>query len=506
MAQKILRKKSPTRMKVSYAKGLAAKVTSVEKPMLRSDVPEFKAGDTVKVHVRIKEGEKERIQLFEGTVIARGNRGAALLLVSVFRKRALSTMGACHRSIERRLSFLDDGEDAWLQPRLNFDDADDDVSDDERAALSADIGIDVSVERSWLRRLRTLAGEASRRESRISRVLALVRRCREPLAIFTEFRDSLRILLQAVEPVRTAAILHGGLSPDEQQRQLDRFLSGAASVLVATDVASQGLNHQLRCRCVLNLEVPWNPSRLEQRAGRVDRIGQQRRVHVGLFAARHAAEGDLLGRLTDRERAAHQGADSCARWSKPARAVARRLQWQRSLARHWRGPLSAHRPIAATAQRPRHIPHLAGAGSLLLFSVPLFDGAGDLVERRFVCVGHPAGADSQSGVINIARDLARQHLAARVRRLCRSGEKHCARNARLERAIAEAMTARGRHSEMQPGLFDRRAVNADGAAAAEADAIFRALQDRLDACDAESRIVAGTPALVAIVRGQDGAR
>jgi large subunit ribosomal protein L19 len=77
MAQKILRKKSPTRMKVSYAKGLAAKVASVEKPMLRSDVPEFKAGDTVKVHVRIKEGEKERIQLFEGTVIARGNRGAA---------------------------------------------------------------------------------------------------------------------------------------------------------------------------------------------------------------------------------------------------------------------------------------------------------------------------------------------------------------------------------------------------------------------------------------------
>ena len=42
---------------------------------LRSDIPEFRAGDTIKVHVKIKEGEKERIQAFEGTVIARKNSG-----------------------------------------------------------------------------------------------------------------------------------------------------------------------------------------------------------------------------------------------------------------------------------------------------------------------------------------------------------------------------------------------------------------------------------------------
>jgi large subunit ribosomal protein L19 len=42
---------------------------------LRSDIPEFRAGDTIKVHVKIKEGDKERIQIFEGTVIARKNSG-----------------------------------------------------------------------------------------------------------------------------------------------------------------------------------------------------------------------------------------------------------------------------------------------------------------------------------------------------------------------------------------------------------------------------------------------
>jgi large subunit ribosomal protein L19 len=57
-------------------KGLMDRVASVEKPMLRV-LPDYSAGDTVRVHVRIKEGEKERIQIFEGIVIARSNRGAS---------------------------------------------------------------------------------------------------------------------------------------------------------------------------------------------------------------------------------------------------------------------------------------------------------------------------------------------------------------------------------------------------------------------------------------------
>ncbi len=57
-------------------KGLQERIACVENKILRSDFPDFAAGDTVKVHVRIKEGEKERIQIFEGIVIAKSNRGA----------------------------------------------------------------------------------------------------------------------------------------------------------------------------------------------------------------------------------------------------------------------------------------------------------------------------------------------------------------------------------------------------------------------------------------------
>jgi large subunit ribosomal protein L19 len=55
---------------------VSGKVALVEKKVLKTDLPPFKAGDSVKVHVRIKEGDKERIQIFEGAVIALNNGGA----------------------------------------------------------------------------------------------------------------------------------------------------------------------------------------------------------------------------------------------------------------------------------------------------------------------------------------------------------------------------------------------------------------------------------------------
>jgi large subunit ribosomal protein L19 len=55
---------------------LSNTVETIEKSLARSDLPEFNTGDTIKVHVKIKEGEKERLQAFEGTVIKKGNHGA----------------------------------------------------------------------------------------------------------------------------------------------------------------------------------------------------------------------------------------------------------------------------------------------------------------------------------------------------------------------------------------------------------------------------------------------
>src|SRR5262249_33145554 len=71
-------------------------------------------------------------------------------------------------------------------------------------------------------------------------------------------------------------------------------------ILLATDAGGEGLNLHHRCRVVINLELPWNPIRLEQRIGRVDRIGQRRPVHVFHLIARDTDEGRILERLRAR--------------------------------------------------------------------------------------------------------------------------------------------------------------------------------------------------------------
>jgi superfamily II DNA/RNA helicase len=78
------------------------------------------------------------------------------------------------------------------------------------------------------------------------------------------------------------------------------FTSGGATLLLATDAASEGLNLHHRSRLVINLELPWTPLRLEQRVGRVERIGQTRPVHDVRLVARDTSEEHIVSRLVER--------------------------------------------------------------------------------------------------------------------------------------------------------------------------------------------------------------
>lgn len=77
MAKKRIHPRTSTKGIMVPQKGLADKVALVEKTTMKNAFPDFKPGDTVRVHVRIKEGEKERVQVYEGLVIARGNKGGS---------------------------------------------------------------------------------------------------------------------------------------------------------------------------------------------------------------------------------------------------------------------------------------------------------------------------------------------------------------------------------------------------------------------------------------------
>jgi hypothetical protein len=175
---------------------------------------------------------------------------------------------------------------------------DDDVEDGEPVAALAPPGLrDEARERRWLMRLLDAAARACALDSKHRFLERLVRRLRgESAIVFTEYRDSLTYLAASLPH---ALLLHGGLVPAERWRVQEQF-NARGGLLLATDAASEGLNLQGRCRLIVNYELPWNPVRLEQRIGRVDRIGQKRPVHALTLVARHTAEEFVLEKLARR--------------------------------------------------------------------------------------------------------------------------------------------------------------------------------------------------------------
>jgi superfamily II DNA or RNA helicase len=233
----------------------------------------------------------------------RRHDGDAVLAMIVLAKRALSGAAALARSLERRLILLSRRPDAaGVQMALPLIDPDEEVdhTDEVPDAVLGSAGFDAAAEEALtLTALLDLARDAAASDSKLRAVRTFLRRAREPAIVFTEYRDTLVALVSAFAADRPL-VLHGGIEATERAHVARAFASGESRLLLATDVAAEGLNLQRRCRLVVSLELPWTPSRLEQRIGRVDRIGQTRRVHALNLIAEGTAESRVLARLIRR--------------------------------------------------------------------------------------------------------------------------------------------------------------------------------------------------------------
>ncbi len=235
-----------------------------------------------------------------------GRRGddRARLVSIVLRKRALSSAGSLYASVERRLTLLSGRPEEPSQLNLPLDPErdEDPLEDDAPAAVLAVPGLgDAKRERRWLSAIAEAARLAATNERKGGFLLRLLarsgRRLGEAAIVFTEYRDTLARLEQRLTAAGYAiSVLHGALSPADRRRVQLAF-NERGGILLATDAASEGLNLHERCRLVIHYELPWNPSRLEQRAGRVDRFGQARRVHELALVAADTAEGLVLAPL-----------------------------------------------------------------------------------------------------------------------------------------------------------------------------------------------------------------
>jgi superfamily II DNA or RNA helicase len=224
--------------------------------------------------------------------------GARLAMV-ILTRRACSSAASLARTLERRLALLDalPGQDGQLDLPWPLCPE----GDDEPGGAVGAAGLeDRATERQTIETILALARRAADSESKPGCLSRLLRRCSEPAIVFTEYRDTLGSLEERI-PRFDTCVLHGGLTAGERARAIREFTSGARRVLLATDAASEGLNLQQRCRLVIHLEVPWTPTRIEQRVGRVDRIGQQRVVHQLHLVARDTVEETRVAALARRQ-------------------------------------------------------------------------------------------------------------------------------------------------------------------------------------------------------------
>ena len=118
--------------------------------------------------------------------------------------------------------------------------------------------------------------------------------------VFSEHLPTLNLLKHRVQDIgRPAITFTGALSRAERGHQLARFRAEPAGVFLTTRVGSEGLNLQF-CNRIVNYELPWNPMIIERRIGRVQRIGQEREVHILNLAAHATIEMHVL-RLLDQK-------------------------------------------------------------------------------------------------------------------------------------------------------------------------------------------------------------
>ena len=127
---------------------------------------------------------------------------------------------------------------------------------------------------------------------------------RQKLVLFTEHRDTLRYLQERITTLlgrqESVVVIHGGVGREERLAVQEAFRHDPqVQVLLATDAAGEGINLQ-RAHLMVNYDLPWNPNRLEQRFGRIHRIGQTEVCHLWNLVADDTREGDVYRRLLEK--------------------------------------------------------------------------------------------------------------------------------------------------------------------------------------------------------------
>ncbi|MFF0883365.1 DEAD/DEAH box helicase, partial [Bacillus velezensis] len=135
--------------------------------------------------------------------------------------------------------------------------------------------------------------------SKAIQVVDLIQKINDKVIIFTEYRATQIYLQWFLQQNGISSVpFRGGFKRGKKDWMKDLF-RGKVQVLIATEAGGEGINLQF-CNHIINYDLPWNPMRLEQRIGRIHRLGQERDVHIYNMATKHTVEEHILKLLYDK--------------------------------------------------------------------------------------------------------------------------------------------------------------------------------------------------------------
>lgn len=242
--------------------------------------------------------------IHEGFVVAtQQRRNAVGFLMTTWQKMLASSSLALRRSLERRCARLAEADTVdrlsqeMLDDYLNEEFDENDVEGYVKEAINGEIERLQDI----IDQLKGITVDA--------KAAALIANLQDIFAedpegkvlIFTQFRDTQSMLQGLIsEQGWTAHLFHGGLNVAEKDRAVEQFRNGAGpQVLISTEAGGEGRNLQF-AHLLVNYDLPWNPMRVEQRIGRVDRVGQEHPVLVFNFHVRGSIESRILEVLDQR--------------------------------------------------------------------------------------------------------------------------------------------------------------------------------------------------------------
>ena len=276
--------------------------------------------------VEMTEGERELYEAVE-SYISRTygqstgtQRNAVGFIMTVYRRRLASSCEALTNTLRRRLESAEGGV-SETAGQWNEDLSDDELADDvigapEDVAEAADTALRLE-EMGDIRRLMKIA-ERLPPDSKLGELQRILGNLRgksgqaSQVMVFTQYTDTIDFLREELRKDTSLRLMcftgrggevpHAGgrwraISRDEAKR---RFRDGEADILLCTEAAAEGLNFQF-CGALVNYDMPWNPMRVEQRIGRIDRLGQRHPI-IQIFNLhyRDTVEADIYRALAKR--------------------------------------------------------------------------------------------------------------------------------------------------------------------------------------------------------------